>query len=260
MADPRRRAGVKLRVSLTVKVSMSWSNHFLNALQPEVIESLRPHIKRIKLQRHQLIVEADETVAHVILPIDSIVSVIAVMGDGREIESRTIGCESGFGLLHALGSRVALERVVVQVAGDGYQIPVGKLAELSRQHPSLIGAIVAHAQATIVQATQSTACNALHSAEARLSRWLAMTQDRLSGNVVPLTQEHLAVMVGVQRTTVTALALDLQARGIIHYRRGNIAILDREALLRSSCECYDIITKASAKILASFKSPNGNAA
>jgi CRP-like cAMP-binding protein len=236
---------------------MSWSNHFLNALQPEVIEALRPHIKRVKLQRHQLIVEVDETVAHVILPIDSIVSVIAVMGDGREIESRTIGCESGFGLLHALGSRVALERVVVQVTGDAYQIPVGKLAELSRQHPSLIGAIVAHAQATIVQATQSTACNALHSAEARLSRWLAMTQDRLSGDVVPLTQEHLAVMVGVQRTTVTALALDLQARGIINYRRGNIAILDREALLRGSCECYDIITRASAKILASFKSPNG---
>jgi CRP-like cAMP-binding protein len=237
---------------------MSWSNHFLDALQPEVIDPLRPHIKRIKVQRHQPIVDADETVSHVVLPITCIISVIAVMGDGREIESRTIGCESGFGLLHALGSRIALERVVVQVPGEAYQIPVAKLTELSRHYPALVGAIVAHAQATIVQATQSTACNALHSAEARLSRWLAMTQDRLSGDMVPLTQEHLAVMVGVQRTTVTALALDLQARGIINYRRGNITILDRDALLRNSCECYEIISKASAKILASFKAPNGS--
>lgn len=235
---------------------MSWSNHFLDALHADVIDALRPHIKRIKLQRHQQIIEADETVTHVVLPIDSIISVIAVMGDGREIESRTIGCESGFGLLHALGSRIALERVVVQVPGEAHQIPVAKLTELSRHNPAVVGAIVAHAQATIVQATQSTACNALHSAEARLSRWLAMTQDRLSGDVVPLTQEHLAVMVGVQRTTVTALALDLQARGIINYRRGNIAILDRDALLRNSCECYEIITRASAKILASFKTPS----
>ncbi len=236
---------------------MIWSNHFLDAQPTDVIEALKPHLKRLKLHRHQSIVEVDETVAHVVLPIDCIISVIAVMGDGREVESRTIGCESGFGLLHALGSRTAFERVTVQVPGAAWQIPVGRLAELARVYPSLVSAIVGHAQTTIVQATQSTACNAIHSAEARLCRWLAMTQDRLGGNVVPLTQEHLAIMVGVQRTTITALALDLQARGVINYRRGNIAILDREALQRGCCECYDVISQASAKILASFKVTDG---
>lgn len=231
---------------------MSWENHFLDALHLDVIEALQPHLKRVKLRRHQPIVQFGETVAHVVLPVDSIVSVIAVMGDGREVESRTIGRESGFGLLNALGSRLTFERVTVQVPGDAYQIPVARLAELSRVHPSLVNAIVGHAQATIIQATQATACNALHSAEARLCRWLAMTQNRLGGDVVPLTQEHLAVMVGVQRTTVTALALDLQARGIINYRRGNIAILDRPALLRCSCECYDIIENTCARILDSY--------
>jgi CRP-like cAMP-binding protein len=236
---------------------MIWENHFLDALHMDVIDALRPHIKRIKLRRHQPIVQVDETVTNVVLPVDSIVSVIAVMGDGREVESRTIGRESGFGLLHALGSRFAFERVTVQVPGDAYQVPVSRLAELARLHPSLVGAIVGHAQATIVQATQSTACNALHAADGRLCRWLAMTQDRLGGDIVPLTQEHLAIMVGVQRTTVTALALELQARGVIHYRRGNIAILDRPALLEGSCECYGAIEHACGKILASYKAPLG---
>lgn len=234
-------------------MGMMWNNHFLDALEAEVVESLAPHIKRVKIRRHQPIVQVDETVTTVVLPIDSIVSVIAVMGDGREVESRTIGCESGFGLLHALGSRLAFERVTVQVSGEAYQIPVSRLAEVARQHPALVAAIVGHAQMTIVQATQSTACNALHSAEARLCRWLAMTQDRLGGDIVPLTQEHLAVMVGVQRTTVTALALDLQVRGVINYRRGKIAILDRPTMLRCACECYGIIESAGARILRSYK-------
>ncbi len=237
---------------------MPWSNHFLDALQMDVVDELRSHIRRIKLRRHQPIVQVDETVTHVVMPIDSIVSVIAVMGDGREVESRTIGRESGFGLLHSLGSRTAFERVTVQVPGEAWQLPVSNLAQAARVHPSLVGAIVGHAQATIVQATQSTACNALHPAEARLCRWLAMTQDRLGGaDIVPLTQEHLAIMVGVQRTTITALALDLQARGVIHYRRGKIGILDREALLRGSCECYGVIEHACGKILASYSAPGG---
>ena len=234
---------------------MAWDNHFLDALHPDVIDGLRPSIKRIKLRRHQPIVQFGEAVVHVVLPVDGIVSVIAVMGDGREVESRTIGRESGFGLLNALGSRLTFERVTVQVPGEAYQVPVPRLAELSRLHPSLVNAIVGHAQATIIQATQATACNALHSAEARLCRWLAMTQDRIGGDVVPLTQEHLAVMVGVQRTTVTALALDLQARGVIDYRRGKIAILDRPALLRCACECYGIIERTCARILDSYRSP-----
>lgn len=232
---------------------MKWFNHFLDAQSATVIEALQPHIKRVKLKRYQPIVQVDEQVSHVVLPIDAVVSVIAVMGDGREVESRTIGRESGFGLLHTLGSRTAFERVVVQVPGEAWQIPVARLAELAWVHPSLVSAIVGHAQATIVQATQATACNAIHSAEARLCRWLAMTQDRIGGDNVPLTQEHLAIMVGVQRTTITALALDLQARGVINYRRGNIAVLDREALTGGACECYGIIQDACDRILSTFQ-------
>jgi CRP-like cAMP-binding protein len=103
---------------------------------------------------------------------------------------------------------------------------------------------VRHAQASLLQAAQSTACNTLHRAEQRLCRWLLLTQDRLGGSeVVPLTQEHLAIMLGVQRTTITAVASGLQERGVIAYARGKINILDRPALERCACECYQAIRK-----------------
>jgi CRP-like cAMP-binding protein len=232
---------------------MSWNNHFLDALQPDVVDLLRPSIKLLKLRRNQPLAQQDEPLTHVTLPITAIISVVVVMGDGRQVESRTIGRESAFGLLHVLGSRLTFERVTCQLPGEAYQIPIAALAKAAAEQPSLVAAIVGHAQAAITQATQATACNALHSAEGRLCRWLAMTQDRLGADVVPLTQEHLAIMVGVQRTTITALALDLQGRGLIDYKRGKITVLDRPALLRNSCECYDAIQDMAGKILKTYQ-------
>ncbi|MDB5465481.1 MAG: transcriptional regulator, Crp/Fnr family, partial [Phenylobacterium sp.] len=100
-----------------------------------------------------------------------------------------------------------------------------------------------------IQSAQSTACNTLHSAEQRLCRWLLLTQDRLRSEVVPLTQEHLAIMLGVQRTTVTAVASQLQGRGAISYVRGKITIRDRPDLLRGACECYEAIQRGAAAML-----------
>ena len=115
---------------------------------------------------------------------------------------------------------------------------------------ALTQAIVRHAQATIVQTAQFMACNALHQAPPRLCRWLLMTQDRLGGaDILPLTQEHLAIMLAVQRTTVTALAAGLQADGLISYSRGKIRILDRAGLKRRSCECYGVLTESVQRIL-----------
>ena len=109
--------------------------------------------------------------------------------------------------------------------------------------------VVRHAQASLLQAAQSTACNTLHRAEQRLCRWLLLTQDRLGSDVVPLTQEHLAIMLGVQRTTVTATASQLQERGVIAYSRGKIRVLDREAMKRCACECYEAIQQGASIIL-----------
>lgn len=222
---------------------MAWSNHFLDSLEPGDLASLRPHLSEVTLKRNDLLDEAGQTITDVYLPIDCILSIVTVMQDGAQVESRTIGCESGYGLLHALGSPISYERMIVQVSGRAWRLPLERLRAAAEASPQLTRCIVHHAQATIIQAAQSTACNSLHSAEQRLARWLLLTQDRLSSDLLPLTQEHLSIMLGVQRTTVTAIASELQARGLISYVRGKITVEDRPALERTSCECYGAIQR-----------------
>jgi len=223
---------------------MSRDNHFLDAICSEDIGNIAPLLACINLNRGDRLSEDGEKLHSVYLPIDSILSVITVMKSGQQVESRTIGRESGYGLLHALGSQITYERMEVQVSGRAWRIPLEDLRRVAQQSSTLTHAIVAHGQATIVQCAQGVACNALHSVEHRLCRWLLMTQDRLGADVLPLTQEHLSIMLGVQRTTVTAVASEMQRRGHISYARGKIRILDRAKLKQEACECYDAITNS----------------
>lgn len=228
---------------------MAWNNHFLDALDHADSRALEPHLEEVRLQRDDVLSEVGQDVAFVHLPIDCILSVVTVMRDGGQVESRTIGRESGYGLLHALGSRVAVERMLVQVAGRCWRLPLSPLEEAAGRSRRLTRHLVQHAQATLLQAARGTACNTLHAAEHRLCRWLLLTQDRLQADMVPLTQEHLSIMLGVQRTTVTALASQLQARGLISYSRGKIRVLDRAGLERCACECYAAMQQGVERIL-----------
>ena len=228
---------------------MHQRNHFLETLPAEAFALIKAKLELVALKRDQRIVEVDKPVTHALLPVTSIISVISVMKNGDLVESRTIGREGGFGLLHALGSRMSFERVITQIGGEAYRISVEDLQEAAARSPALTQAIVRHAQATIVQSAHFVACNSLHNAAPRLCRWLLMTQDRLGSDILALTQEHLAIMLAVQRTTVTALAMALQAEGVVSYSRGKIRVLDREGLERRSCECYWTLTRSVSQIL-----------
>ena len=214
-------------------------NHFIASLSAEDFAFLAPHFVEVHLQRDDLISEAGQDLQDVYLPLSSIISIIVVMRNGDEVESRTIGREGGFGLLHALGVPISHERMIVQCAGRAVKIRLSILTEAAATRPSLVRCIAAHAQAAYVQLAQSAACNALHPASARLARWLLITRDRLGSEMISLTQEHLSIMLGVQRTTVTALASAFQADGLISYSRGKIKIKDLAGLKARSCECYE---------------------
>ena len=230
---------------------MAFANHFLDGLKPRDIEALQPHLRKVELAQNQSLAKAWSPVVRSVLPVNAIISVILEMQDGRQVETRTIGCESGFGLLHVLGSSMSYETVTTQVPGEAYVIDQRAFAAWARESPSMMESIVRHGQATIVQAAQGVACNALHDVKQRLAKWLLMTQDRVSDNELPLTQQHLAVMLAVQRTTVTAAASELQREGAIAYRRGRITVLDRNLLLRRACECYETIESGVKKLFAS---------
>jgi len=229
---------------------MAWENHFLDSLSDADLGEVRPHLAQVKLARNEVLDEVDRPIGFIYFPIDAILSVVTVMRSGVQVESRTIGRESGHGLLHALGSPVAFERMMVQVGGDAWRISLHAMRQAAAASVGLVHAIVHHTQANLVQTAQNSACNTLHSTEQRLCRWLLLTQDRLGTEVVPLTQEHLSIMLGVQRTTVTAIASQLQDRGAISYTRGKITIVDRERIQRSACECYEAIETRAAALLS----------
>jgi CRP-like cAMP-binding protein len=233
---------------------MVWINHFLETLEPADLSRLEPHLEQATLRKDEVLTEVGHNVGHVYLPIDSILSVVVVMKNGAQVESRTIGRESGYGLLHALGSRLSYERMLVQVAGRSWRLPVTVLQQAAAASPGMNRHIVRHAQATVIQSAQATACNTLHGAEERLCRWLLLTQDRLDSGIVPLTQEHLSIMLGVQRTTVTALASRLQDKGHISYSRGKIRILDRPAVESCACECYFAMQAGARRLLGDAES------
>lgn len=228
---------------------MAWDNHFLDSLSASDLDILRPHLADGELERNQLLDEAGRPISTVFLPVDAILSVLTVMENGDQVETRTIGREGGYGLLQALGAPLSYERTLCQVGGHAWRIPLPALKDAADASSTVREAIVRHAQASLIQAAQSTACNTLHRAEQRLCRWLLLTQDRVGCDVVPLTQEHLAIMLGVQRTTVTATASALQERGAISYSRGRIRVLDRAALERCSCECYEAIRHGTEMML-----------
>jgi CRP-like cAMP-binding protein len=229
---------------------MPEQNYFLARLSQADRDVLGPFLSRVTLTRGAPVSEAGETVTHAYCPIDSILSVITVMRNGRMIESRTIGRESGYGLLHALGSRYGYERVEVQVGGEAWIMPVQALAQLAEQSPEAMRTIIKHAQATIVQSAVTVACNTLHPTDRRLCRWLLMTADRLQSREVPLTQEHLAIMLGVQRTTVTAALAVLENEGRIRRRRGRIELLDIDRMKACACECHETVEASAARLLA----------
>jgi CRP-like cAMP-binding protein len=230
---------------------MAFRNHFLDGLEPCDIEALQPHLRKVVLEQNQALATAWRPVVRSILPINAIISVILEMQDGRQVETRTIGCESGFGLLHVLGSAMSFETVTTQVGGEAYVVDQRVFAAWARESPTMLESIVRHGQATIVQSAQAVACNALHDVKQRLARWLLMTQDRVSCEQLPLTQQHLATMLAVQRTTVTAAASELQKEGAIVYTRGRITVLNRSLLMKRSCECYETIEAGVKKLFAS---------
>jgi CRP-like cAMP-binding protein len=221
-------------------------NQLLGSLPAAEFALLEPHLKDMPLKQGVILNEQGETIEHVYFPHSGMVSIVIVMDDGeKSIETATVGREGAVGAIAGFGVREATARAIVQVAGHGARIPARQFYTLARQNPALHDFIVRYQEMLLHQAQQSTACNALHEARPRLCRWLLQTHDRLDTDIVALTQEFLAQMLGVRRTTVTELARGLQRQGLVRYKRGKIEILDREALEACACECYGALRRQS---------------
>lgn len=193
------------------------------------------------LARGQVLYEVGQVVETVYFPSTAVLSVVTVMRNGQAVESSTVGRESAAPLLSALAAKPVRARIFTQIGGSAIRLSAARLRQAAHDSQALMRQLMDHAGAVAFQAEQGVACNILHDAAPRLARWLLMTQDRMGTNVLPLTQDYMAIMTGVQRTTISLVANQLRSAGLIRFSRGNVEVVDRAGLEARACECYDAI-------------------
>ena len=213
-------------------------NALLRSLSAEDFATVRPHLQEVALVNGQRLYEMGDRVDWVVFPEIGLLSLITGMVSGAEVETSVVGREGGVGFVEALGGGVMHSRLIVQVPGRAYRMLPERYLDAFVQSAGLRRAVHCQVELLLAEGRQAVACHTLHPVQDRFSRWLLECQDLSGGlDVLPLKQEFLAVMLGVQRTTVTDIAKRAQAAGLIKYSRGRIEILNRHGLERSACEC-----------------------
>lgn len=224
-------------------------NGFLQSISPGDFQLLRPHLREVKLQHSAVLFDQGGTIGQLYFPNSGVVSLVVALSEGQMIEAGMIGKDGVVGTPAALDGAKSLNRAIVQVPGDAFVIDIGHAKAAVAASRSLRMKLYQNDQLLLAQAQQSAACNALHHVEERLCRWLLRTQDLVESQKLDLTQEFLAQMLGVRRTSVTLAARHLQTLGMIKYRRGQIQILDRDVLEEAACECYEAVKLQQARML-----------
>ena len=216
-------------------------NRLLMRLSPADRRQLLPHLKPIELEVDQVLHKARDPVRFAYFPTTAVSSFLTIMQNGAAIEVGTVGNEGMVGVSAAIGILESSHQVIVQVAGQGLRMEMKAMVEETDRSQSFRRMMVLYQAAFNAQVSQSVACNGLHPVGQRCSRWLLMTHDRVGADVLPLTHEYLAMMLGVRRASVTDVLGPLRDRGLIHYSRGAITVRDRSGLQKAACECYKAV-------------------
>jgi CRP-like cAMP-binding protein len=217
------------------------SNEFLNSLDKTAVETLRPHLRAINLHQKQLLFDVGDTITMVVFPTTSIASLIVPLSTGETLEIAMVGKDGGVGVGTALDGQRCVSRAIVQHAGSAFVCDARLFKQIVMTSEPLMRLMFQHEQKLFAQTQQSAACVASHMVEARLARWLLRARDLSGSNEFNFTQEYLAEMLAVRRTSVSPVANHFQSKGLIDYSRGRIVILNVDGLKAIACECYHTI-------------------
>lgn len=218
-------------------------NRILLGLPRKECSAIFSMLTLVDLELHDLLQEAASVIDFCYFPNTMMGSVLNVMADGKSVEVGLAGWEGFIGLPTIAGLRSSASRVVTQAQGNAYRISASDMRKALRTCPQLTVALLRYSQEATMEVTQIAACNRLHEVDERLARWLLMSQDRIRLDVLPLTQEFLAQMLGTRRASVSVAASILHRAGLIEYGRGHVSILDRKGLEEACCECYGVINQ-----------------
>lgn len=239
--DMRYRASLEGRFMTKVPKNERQSNLLLNALETASRKRIEPFLEPIKLKLGSVVCDAGGLLKHAYFPEGAVLSLLTVLENGSAIETANIGQEGAFGLFAAMYSRVSFNRCLVQLEGGLFRCPIELLQSEFKNSEHVRNLFVSYSETLPSQVQQTVACNALHSTEERMCRWLLMMHDRAAGEPLPYTHEFLSHMLGANRKSVTLAAQSLQNAGLISYRRGSITVLDRPGLEKAACECYAVV-------------------
>jgi CRP-like cAMP-binding protein len=217
------------------------SNLLLDSLPEPQRKALLANLKPVDLKQHRVLFDVREAVETVYFPFDAVVSLVLPLSTGEAIEIAMVGRDGVVGAAAAINGRISLNRAIVQLGGHGLACDIKHLKALIDENQDVRKQINAHEQALFSQSQQSAACNATHRVESRLARSLLRGRDLSGKDQLDLTQEYLAEMLGVGRTTVSLIAHTLQTAGLINYRRGQIRLADVDGLQEVACECYQAV-------------------
>lgn len=224
-------------------------NYLLSALPDDAKMRLAPHLELVDLPLGKSLYESGDKLKYAVFPTNSIVSLVYVMENGDSAEISVIGNDGIVGTPLFLGGDSTPHRAVVQSAGSAYRLPAQLLKEEFNQNTELHTLLLSYTQSLMTQMAQTAVCNRHHSVDQQLCRWLLLSLDRIPTNVLTMTQELIANMLGVRREGVSVAATKLQKLGVIEYHRGRLIIQDREKLEALSCECYQVVKTECERLL-----------
>ena len=225
-------------------------NFLLNLLEPDVFDQIEPQLSIIDLPREQVLAETHQRIEKVYFPHSGIISCVVELKGGGAIETGMIGRDGTFGASQALDDKVSLNHVVIQLAGTASLMASNDLRHQAEAHDVFRAVLIKYDQFFLAQVQQHVACNAVHTVQARTCKWL-LRMHELVGSDLLLTQEFLAQMMGVTRTSVTTVAGELQKAGMITFSRGRLHIVDIAQIQKWACECDDDIRSHYRRIFSS---------
>ena len=219
-------------------------NRVLLSLRPAAQEFLSSRLITRQTFAGQVLYEDGAPFTHAVFPHSGVLSLMAHMEDGRSVEKTSIGLEGFLGFVLIMGGSKAISTSTIQVPGYASWLALSDLHEALAEFECVRQVMLRYAASLITQLMESVACNSLHSAEQRVSRWLLQAHDRVAVDRFRLTQQALSEALGLRRATVSEVWSELQKAGILNYSRGTVTVADRSALEERACECYARIRRA----------------
>jgi CRP-like cAMP-binding protein len=217
------------------------SNLILLSLPDEEYSQLRPFLEPVELPQYDILHAPGEKINFAYFLNEGMASLVALSPDGRSVEVGIVGKEGMIGMSLTMGLRRVVFRAIIQMAGGGLRIRAEIFQDILQRMPTLRFELSRFALLHGMQVAQLAACNRLHEVDQRLARWLLMCQDRVDSQLLPLTHEFLAQMLGTGRPSVSLAAAVLENAGLIENLRGTVKVLNRKVLEEAACECYGVI-------------------